>query len=234
MNMMTGYILPLVISLCTLITEFSAPECSPYRPRFNEEYCFFQEVEAKTLWFFVPIGIFLFINALMFGMAILIICKSTNQAEKMNMRSGKRSPKMEKFVMYLKLFLGMGFIWTFEIISGLTHKSTGASAWWFTDVLNMSQGFYIFFVFICKRKVFNVICGEDKRGVDRDNTFASTIRSSVRKRLIPSRSRGSQRKTEVFTLEDRPDRKTSTTSSISELEERTPIVKTNPAGTSNA
>ena len=75
MNMMTGYILPLVISLCTLITEFSAPECSPYRPRFNEQYCFFQEVEAKTLWFFVPIGIFLFINALMFGMAILIICK---------------------------------------------------------------------------------------------------------------------------------------------------------------
>ena len=72
---------------------------------------------------------------------------------------------MEKFVMYLKLFVGMGFIWTFEIISGLTHKSTGASVWWLTDVLNMSQGFYVFFVFICKRKVFRVICGNNPYGV---------------------------------------------------------------------
>ena len=89
---------------------------------------------------------------------------------------------MDKFVMYLKLFIGMGFIWIFEIISGLVHKETGAAAWYFTDVLNMLQGFYIFFVFICKRKVFNVICGDDKnrnRGQENDN-FMSTIRSSVR------------------------------------------------------
>ena len=59
MNMVTGYALPLIISFCTLITEFSADECALYRPRFNEETCFFASLKAKTLWFFAPIGNFL-------------------------------------------------------------------------------------------------------------------------------------------------------------------------------
>ena len=162
-NMITGYVIPLFISLYTFITEFSAEDCDPYRPRFNEEYCFFHQVEAKTLWFFVPIGIFLLINSVMFVKSVIIICQTSNQDRERN--GNIWTVKMEKFVMYLKLFVGMGFIWTFEIISGLTHKSTGASVWWLTDVLNMSQGFYVFFVFICKRKVFRVICGNNPYGV---------------------------------------------------------------------
>ena len=115
----------------------------------------------------------------MFGLTVISIFKQTDQ---INMASGKRTPKMEKFVMYLKLFIGMGFIWTFEIISGVFHESTGSAVWYFTDVLNMLQGFYIFAVFVCKRKVFNVIFGLDSNrpGMERGNTLVSSIRSSVR------------------------------------------------------
>ena len=38
--MVIGYSCPTLIVLCTLITEFSAPECALLRPRF-EEKCFF-------------------------------------------------------------------------------------------------------------------------------------------------------------------------------------------------
>ena len=36
-----GYTFPTVISLFTLLTEFVAPECASYKPRFGEERCFF-------------------------------------------------------------------------------------------------------------------------------------------------------------------------------------------------
>mgnify|MGYP001164296460 FL=1 len=52
-----GYALPLLISIMTGITEGSAPECSMFKPRFGEETCFFTSIEAKGIWFFLPIGI---------------------------------------------------------------------------------------------------------------------------------------------------------------------------------
>ena len=85
--------------------------------------------------------------------------------------------------MYTKLFIGMGFIWTFEIISGLTQHKTGESAWWFTDVLNMLQGFYIFAIFICKRTVFNVVFNIKDNNAERGSARAnstSSIRHSIR------------------------------------------------------
>ena len=83
--------------------------------------------------------------------------------------------------MYTKLFIGMGFIWTFEIISGLTQHKTGESAWWFTDFLNMMQGFYIFVIFICKRTVFNVVFGiKESRANNTTNVRGSSIRHTLR------------------------------------------------------
>ena len=36
-----SYGLPMIVSILTVIVEFSAPKCAPYRPRFGEESCFF-------------------------------------------------------------------------------------------------------------------------------------------------------------------------------------------------
>ena len=57
------------------ITEATAPECAAFKPRFAEETCFFTTVEAKALWFYLPIGLFLIINTFMFGLTVYTIYK---------------------------------------------------------------------------------------------------------------------------------------------------------------
>ena len=81
MDLALGYGLPLVITIMSGITEATAPECAPFKPRFAEETCFFTTVEAKILWFYLPIGIFLVINTVMFSLTVFAICKM-NQARK--------------------------------------------------------------------------------------------------------------------------------------------------------
>ena len=98
--MITGYVIPLVITIMTLITEFSAPECSNYKPRFSEDNCFFatHAKEAKIIWFYLPIGTFLLINTGLFGLTIYRLCAHEKQQQqyKFNFRNGQRNPKMEK------------------------------------------------------------------------------------------------------------------------------------------
>jgi hypothetical protein len=42
-----------------------------------------------------------------------------------SLRNAKR-----RFLLYLRLFLGMGFIWTFEIIAGLFGDTLPESTWY--------------------------------------------------------------------------------------------------------
>ncbi len=40
-QMVCGYVVPISLSLITGLVEALAPKCSPIRPRFGEEQCFF-------------------------------------------------------------------------------------------------------------------------------------------------------------------------------------------------
>ena len=100
---------------------------------------------SKALWYYLPIGLFLIINSVMFAITILTFCK---------LKSGENNQeKQERFFIYLKLFLGMGFMWSFEIISGLAGDSFHESVWYLTDIINMCQGFYVFVIFVFRRNI---------------------------------------------------------------------------------
>ena len=49
-EIMFGYGAPLVVLLLTAVTEFSAPRCAIYRPRFGEKTCFFTGNLAYILY----------------------------------------------------------------------------------------------------------------------------------------------------------------------------------------
>ena len=69
-----------------------------------------------------------------------------------------------RFIMYIKLFFGMWFFWSMEIVSGLlTQEDFSEEYWYFTDVLNMMQGFYVFVIFVCNRNVYKAILGSLSR-----------------------------------------------------------------------
>merc|ERR1719245_463414 len=151
----------------TMITEKAAPECASLKPRIGDNSCFFAEWTAKFFWFHFPMAIALIINTCVYITVIHTLCQSKRQVSKMlgNLKSQKnRSENAEKFLTYTKLFLGFGFMWTFEIISGLAADSTSKSDWYFTDVMNMLQPLYVFVIFVLKRNVINLILGRDKKG----------------------------------------------------------------------
>ena len=171
-----GYTLPLIISVLTGITEATL-DCSPFKPNFGENTCFFDNLEAKAVWFYLPIGLFLLVNITMFVMTVIRLYSVDAEQRKVN---GKRTDKYDRFVIYLRLFLGMGAIWIFEIFAGLTDDYVHESVWYFTDVLNMFQGVYVFVIFVCKRNVIFAILGvKDKRN--------TTVASTLKQRLLPKR-----------------------------------------------
>jgi len=175
-----GYSVPLLFLIMTGIAESSMDQCSKYRPRFNEKQCWFSDIESKSIWFFLPIGIALLINTVIFALTCRAVCALDKQARDLGITSGQRSKNMERFLTFLKLFLGMGILWIFEIISGgYLDDQAGEESWWVTDTLNMLQGVYIFVIFVFKRNVI-VAIKEKFGGGDRRKTMM-TIRGSKMK-----------------------------------------------------
>ena len=114
----------------TGIAESSLGQCSKYRPRFNEEKCFFSgiynfkhwskafrilhatvnlffwlDIESKSVWFFLPIGIALLINTVIFALTCKAICDLDKQARDLGITSGQRTKNMERYVICAKMML---------------------------------------------------------------------------------------------------------------------------------
>ena len=50
-----------------------------------------------------------------------------------------------------------GVTWIMEIVSFVAGGN--ANIWIFTDVLNISTGIFVFFIFVCNKRVRSLICG---------------------------------------------------------------------------
>lgn len=151
-----SYLIPLVIIILTLIVEYTAPECASFRPRFGEISCLFTDKTSKAIWLFLPISMMLAINFWIFVSCVRTVWVIDQQAVNVGSETQQRD-KIDRFLTYIKLFVGMGFIWIFEIIAGMASDDIHESAWYFFDVLNMMQGFFVFVTFVCKRNVINAI-----------------------------------------------------------------------------
>lgn len=59
-----------------------------------------------------------------------------------------------RFYMYLKLFIIMGITWIMELISWLINVDiVPAIVWYPTYIVNALQGVIIFIIFVCRRKI---------------------------------------------------------------------------------
>jgi hypothetical protein len=113
--------------------------------------------ESKGVWFFLPIGSLLIVNAIMFSLTIKEVFLLDWEAKRLNYIEEKTSSQRTRVFLFMKLFLGMGLLWFFEIIGGLLNEHVHESAWYVFDVLNMLQGLYIFAIFVVKRSVIEAI-----------------------------------------------------------------------------
>lgn len=67
----------------------------------------------------------------------------------------KKDDKADKILLYLKMFMGMGFFWILEIAAGLSGDDVPDAAWYFFDGINTLQGLWVFVIFVCKQNVIN-------------------------------------------------------------------------------
>ena len=95
----------------------------------------------------------LILNTVMFTLTVKSVCLLDKQKRDLGLTSGQRSMEMERsvichqlfmkdsvhttylifisirFLLFVKLFVGMGIMWSFEIIAGLMDDMTNESVW---------------------------------------------------------------------------------------------------------
>jgi len=158
-RLMMAYSIPAAITTLTLIVELAAPHCAAAKPNFGVKSCHFYGGVGKFVWLYLPILLLLFINTAMFVFIAVNIFKNHSSNKK-----GSRSEKVDTMCIYLRLFLGMGIIWYFEILAfALTSYKLNANIFILTDTLNMCQGVWAFIIFVCKRNVMKVVRGKSSR-----------------------------------------------------------------------
>ncbi|XP_058464528.1 G-protein coupled receptor Mth2-like isoform X2 [Malaya genurostris] len=151
---------PTVILVVALLFDHTELITEEYRPRFGEYGCFiFREKLIEFLYFYLPLLILVMANLYFFVVTAIRIIR-IQRATDVALRNGsRRHSKFEKdrhrFSLYLRLFIVMGVTWSFEIASW----AIGSSDWFFyvSDVCNCLLGVIIFFLFVWKQKVRQLV-----------------------------------------------------------------------------
>uniref|UniRef100_T1J8X7 G-protein coupled receptors family 2 profile 2 domain-containing protein n=1 Tax=Strigamia maritima TaxID=126957 RepID=T1J8X7_STRMM len=137
--------LPAVIAVSAVLTDHFAPEENVFRPQFGR-LCWFVGIEAKLTFLYGPAAALLGANIMFFVMTVWSLKKLGKDTMLVNKQIHSQLTRM-----YMKLLIVMGLCWIMEIVSGLVEKDD--RYWYFTDIINGLQGFFLFLVYVCKRNV---------------------------------------------------------------------------------
>ena len=84
--------------------------------------CWFGDAHAEFLWFLSPMVILLTINAGLFANVIFILIQMDKQKQGLKLKTNQAKETRERCILYLKLFVGMGFLWILEVLQKLTAE----------------------------------------------------------------------------------------------------------------
>ncbi|CAH2095974.1 unnamed protein product [Euphydryas editha] len=123
-------------------------------PQIPQQSCFL-EGGQKLLYLYIPMLILIICNWLFFLMTVFNIWRLHHSTSMLNKPStGSRvshRKQWNRFMVYLKLSVVMGINWVLEIASFLTPD---LKIWIIADFYNLLIGLTIFFIFVCKKKIF--------------------------------------------------------------------------------
>ncbi|CAD0201197.1 unnamed protein product [Chrysodeixis includens] len=127
-------------------------------PHVPDEGCFL-EGGIKFLYLYIPMLILIFCNWVFYLMTAFNVWRlSRGTAVLDSAAAGNKQAHRthrNRFMVYLKLSIVMGLNWVLEIISFVWP---GFRMWYITDTYNILIGFAIFLIFVCKRKIFRMLC----------------------------------------------------------------------------
>lgn len=105
----------------------------------------------------------------------------------------------DRFLFHLKLFIVMGLNWILDVASYYTDSNSMPTFWFIIDVINCSQGVFIFSIFVCNKKVIRLL---ERRFFPR-RTFLKENRSFMSNRTLISSSKRSRASSADFSLQER-------------------------------
>ncbi|XP_013170226.1 PREDICTED: G-protein coupled receptor Mth-like isoform X2 [Papilio xuthus] len=149
---------PTILTIILTSLEFSGLQPHPLLPLLRYQGCFIHG-RSKLLYLYGPMFILFVANIVFFVMTAMKIADIKQQTAVLNskesaMHDHHRKDK-QRLLLYVKLFTVMGINWILEVISALYP---GADFFWmFTDAYNLLIGVTIFIIFVCKRKIFQLI-----------------------------------------------------------------------------
>ncbi|XP_043209801.1 probable G-protein coupled receptor Mth-like 1 isoform X2 [Amphibalanus amphitrite] len=117
------------------------PKGAILRPDLGERKCFLSGKDQELYYFYVPIFIVTGVNILFF----VATAYTLYQAEKSSRILNRKRTARDRLKVYVNLFIIMEVSWIAECLS---TQIGPIQAWYFTDIINASQGLLIFLLFI--------------------------------------------------------------------------------------
>ncbi|KYQ54879.1 G-protein coupled receptor Mth2 [Trachymyrmex zeteki] len=141
--------------ICFLMDNLPIIPINVVRPEICQKRFWFSENEAKTLYFYVPMGATIISNIFFFICTTLtILYQKIYIAQLEDSEIWRHDENKQRFNMYLKLFVVMGITWVLEIMSWIDIGANIVSQfiWYPADIINALQGLTIFIIFVCRKK----------------------------------------------------------------------------------
>lgn len=176
--MLIGWGVPLGISVTTIALNYSGHGLVLYGVTSNDSVgnCWINHYLSLIISFVVPLCLSQAINLILLVVTTTLLCQSIK-----NKSTQHKTDYMTLMRVWLAVFSITGLTWIFGFLAILDETS---ALWYPFVIFNTSQGFSIFFAFLCTKKIFKLyrtllkgkvvtaITGTRKR-----ETSASTVRS---------------------------------------------------------
>uniref|UniRef100_A0A1B6EGM6 G-protein coupled receptors family 2 profile 2 domain-containing protein n=1 Tax=Clastoptera arizonana TaxID=38151 RepID=A0A1B6EGM6_9HEMI len=151
---------PLIIFIITLVMQTVKEIPDTFiKPEFGLNKCWFSTEKATFIYFYLPMGVVVILNIIMFATTALRLVAHTKETDNMLNKNGEsqrhNENERQRFNLYLKLFIVMGINWVTEIVSW--YLGGPKYLWYITDLTNTLQGVLIFLIFVWKRRILRLL-----------------------------------------------------------------------------
>uniref|UniRef100_A0A1B6DQS8 G-protein coupled receptors family 2 profile 2 domain-containing protein n=1 Tax=Clastoptera arizonana TaxID=38151 RepID=A0A1B6DQS8_9HEMI len=184
---------PLIIFIITLVMQTVKEIPDTFiKPEFGLNKCWFSTEKATFIYFYLPMGVVVILNIIMFATTALRLVAHTKETDNMLNKNGEsqrhNENERQRFNLYLKLFIVMGINWVTEIVSW--YLGGPKYLWYITDLTNTLQGVLIFLIFVWKRRILRLLNQKICPNIE----LVSNTTSSTRSKVSPSRTTSSSLK----------------------------------------
>ncbi|XP_054283083.1 G-protein coupled receptor Mth2-like [Macrosteles quadrilineatus] len=156
-----AWLVPLAITSVTFLVDNYKLVPQGILPNMGLRYCWFhRDTHGKTVFFNLPVMIQITTNVVFFALTIRNCSKIKSELQQMQNNSNaklKYHADINKLAMNTKLFVVMGLTWGCEVITWYFQSGDNNYFWYLLDAANIFQGFFIFLIFVIKKKVIRAM-----------------------------------------------------------------------------